>query len=600
MSKVAKRNRIANKLILSIILFSSLITLFITLAQLYFEYKEDISILNKNIKNIETGYRGGITNALWLDDQQQLIAILNGINALPDIEYIEVQVDSELYAHSGKRVKDKVINSSFILKNKHNNKLLSIGEVFIEANLSSIYQNLLARTWTLLISNAFKTLLVVIFMYFLFDRLVFRRLDKIFNFVMHHNIHNLNSRIDIDQYKNSAPDEISAIANAINEKQEHLKKSLNELLSLKTTLDLSLDSIAMFHPLNYQFFYANTGVTKLTGYSTEELLRMTAVDICPTFDDKYLANMTKQTAGESDHERNVEINFIDKKGYSIPVELILQYLNPENEDARFVFVAHDISKRKEDENILLESLATAESASIAKSNFMMSMSHELRTPLNAILGFSQLLELDADNLTQSQNNSVAEILKGGLHLLKLIEEILDLASIESINTTLSFEYIDPVDLLSDCFNMVSSIADSKNINLENNVTSSLPKINIDSTRFKQIIINLLTNAIKYNKQNGSVTLTHDLLDNHIIRFKITDTGYGIKEEEQANVFVPFNRLGLEASNIEGTGIGLNITKKLVALMDGKINFESKVNEGSVFWVDFPYANETDNKESKII
>jgi phosphoglycerate-specific signal transduction histidine kinase len=110
MSKTVKHHRISNKLIISIILFSSLITLFITLAQLYFEYKEDINYLNKNISNIETGYREGITNALWLDDKQQVIAILNGVNALPDIEYIEVQVNSELYAASGNHINDNVIN----------------------------------------------------------------------------------------------------------------------------------------------------------------------------------------------------------------------------------------------------------------------------------------------------------------------------------------------------------------------------------------------------------------------------------------------------------------------------------------------------------
>lgn len=595
MSQTVKRSRISNKLILSIILFSSLITLFITLAQLYFEYKEDINFLNKNIQNVETGYREGITNALWLDDKQQLIAILNGVNALPDIEYIEVQVDYELYANSGKRVKDKVINSSFILKYKHNNKLITIGEVFVEANLSGIYQNLLARIWTLLISNAIKTFLVVIFMYFLFDRLVFRRLHKIFDFVQHYDIHNLDKRIKIQQKNSGAHDEITEIANALNKMQEHLKTSLNELLSFKTTLDLSLDSIAMFYPLSYQFFYANTGLTKLTGYTVEELLHMTAADICPTYNDEFLMKIAVQTTGELDHVRNIEIDFTHKKGHSIPVELILQYLNPENEDARFVFVAHDISKRKEDENILLESLQTAKSANIAKSNFMMSMSHELRTPLNAVLGFSQLLELDAGSLTQSQNNSVTEILQGGQHLLKLIEEILDLTSIESTNTTLSFEFIDPVDLLNDCFNMVSSLAELKNIQLENKITVSLPKINIDPTRFKQVIINLLSNAIKYNKQDGSVTLTYDLLENNIIRFKITDTGYGIKEEDISNVFVPFNRLGHEAGQIEGTGIGLNITKKLVALMNGKIDFQSHAGEGSAFWVDFPYANETIKK-----
>ena len=583
-------NKISNKLIVYIILFSSLITLILTLVQLYFEYRDDVVILNDNITNIKTGYKRGITNSIWLDDKQQLVAIIKGINALPNIDYVEVRVDSEIYASSGKKLNRNIISQSFPLQYEYNKKILTIGQTTVVGNLSGIYRKLVKHAWVLLGSNAIKTFLVATFMYFLFNRLVFSRLNKIHHFVQDHDFINLENRININALNNNnKPDEISEIANALNDKQEDLKSSLNELLSFKTTLDLSLDSIAMFHPLNHQFFYANTGVTKLTGYSTEEILRMTVADICPIFDDKYLERMDKQTADESDHERKVEIDFIHKKGYSIPVELILQYLNPEKEDARFVFVAHDISQRKKDEKVLLESLEHAKSANIAKSNFMMSMSHELRTPLNAILGFSQLLELDADSLTPMQNSAVTDIINGGNHLLKIIEEILDLTSIEADNSNLSFELIDPTKLLIDCFKITSSFAEMKNINLENNISSSsLPKINIDPTRFKQVIINLLTNAIKYNKQNGTVTLSCDLLENNIIRFKITDTGYGIKEEEQANVFTPFSRLGYEGSNIEGTGIGLNITKKLVSLMNGKINFQSHVNEGSVFWVDFPY------------
>lgn len=598
MSKVINSSRISNKLIIPIILFSSLITLFITLVQLYFEYTEDLNFLNKNITNIETGYKEGITNALWLDDKQQLIAILNGINALPDIEYIEVQVNSELYANSGKRVNDKVINSSFLLKNRHNDKLITIGKVFVEANLSGIYHNLLARTWTLLISNAIKTFLVVIFMYFLFDRIVLRRLHKIFNFVQHYDIHNLDKRLKIQHTNPDTYDEITEITNALNEMQNHLSLSLSELFQLKSTLDLSLDAVVIFHPENYKFYYVNTGASKLLGYDIEQLVGMKPADIIHNYSEQNVTEWINHTVNNPEHAIQLETVFVNKKGTEIPVRITLQYMNPGNEEPRFVFIARDITKRKEDEKVLLQSLENAKSANIAKSNFMMSMSHELRTPLNAILGFSQLLELDADNLTQVQNNSVSDIIKGGRHLLSIIEEILDLTSIESDNTTLSFIFIDPVNLLNDCFKIVSPIAELKNITLENKVTSSLPRINIDQTRFKQVIINLLSNAIKYNKQSGSVTLTYDLLENSIIRFKISDTGCGIKEEDFSHVFVPFNRLGHEGGNIEGTGIGLNITQKLVALMNGRIDFQSRAGEGSVFWVDFPYCSDAINEETE--
>ena len=157
MSKVVKSGRISNKLILFIILFSSLLTLLITLTQLYFEYKSDLTVLNENIENVEAGYRQGITNAVWLDDKKQLTAILNGIIALPDVEYAAVYVNSELYAFSGRHVVNNSVESIFPLEYEYDNKLLTIGETFIEANLSGIYEKLVNRVGILLVSNGLKT-----------------------------------------------------------------------------------------------------------------------------------------------------------------------------------------------------------------------------------------------------------------------------------------------------------------------------------------------------------------------------------------------------------------------------------------------------------
>ena len=593
MSKVTKRSRISNKLILSIILFSSLITLCITLVQLYFEYKEDMSFLNDNIENVETGYREGITNALWLDDKQQLIAILHGVGALPDIEYIEVQVNSQFYASSGHRVEGDGVKSSFVLQYEHDNKPLTIGTVFVEASLSGIYQHLVILAWTLLISNSIKTFLVVIFMYYLFERLVFRRLKKIFDFVQHHDIHNLNRRINLGQNKADVSDEIYELANAINAMQEQLSLSVNELLSLKTTLDLSHDAVFMFYPDSYKFFYVNSGAAKLLGYSVEELLSMTPSKVVKDFNKENFTRLINHTVEGKEHTAHFETELCNKNGVVVPARLTLQYMSPENEEPRFVCIARDITKRKNDEMMLLRSLENANMANEAKSKFLTSMSHELRTPLNAVLGFSQLLELDADTLSPLQNSAVKDIIQSGQHLLKLIQDILDLSSIESNRVAMELELVDPVSLIDESVKSVLTASQIKNIKLENKiVVESLPKINIDKTRFKQVLINLLSNAIKYNKNGGSVTIDYELFDKNGIRFKVIDTGCGIKASDEMNVFEPFNRLGHEAGVIEGTGIGLNITKKLVELMKGEINFKSSLGEGSEFWIDFYYDVET--------
>lgn len=589
MPKIVKSGRVVNKLILFIILFSSLLTLLITLAQLYLEYKSDLTALNESIVNVEAGYRQGITNAVWLDDKKQLAAILDGIIALPDVEYAAVYVNSELYAFSGQHVVDNSVESVFPLEYEYENKLLTIGETFVEADLSGIYENLLNRVGVLLASNGIKTFFVALFMYFLFDRLVFRRLDQIYNFVRHYDIHKLDRRIDIEELnRHHESDEIYEIANSLNEMQDYLSSSLNELLRLKTTLDLSLDAVIMFYPDSYKFFYANTGAAKLLGYSVEDLIGMTPVDVCSDFDEAHFSGLVRETLDDAESSAQIETVFMHKDGSLIPVKVILQYIDPENEDPRFTFIARDITKRKNDEMMLLRSLEDASAASDAKSKFMMSMSHELRTPLNAILGFSQLLELEADTLTPKQNEAVKDILQGGQHLLSLIEDVLDLTSIESGNVILSLERMDPKSLVDECIKIVSPLAVIRGVQLESKISSaSLPEINIDQTRFKQVLINLLSNAVKYNEEGGSVTLVCEFPQDNILRLKITDTGCGIKASEQINVFTPFNRLGHEAGEVEGTGIGLNITKSLVELMDGEIAFQSREGKGSSFWVDFP-------------
>ncbi|MDH5392866.1 MAG: ATP-binding protein [Gammaproteobacteria bacterium] len=549
-----------------------------------------MNTLNNNIDNVKTGYREGITNAVWLDDKKQLSAILSGVNAWPDINYVEVRIGSDVYASSGKKMTQDIIKSSFLLHYEYDNKLLAIGETVVEANLAAIYGHLVNRLWVLLGSNAIKTFFVALFMYFLFDRLVFRRLGQIFEFARHHDIQNLTSRIDVDKIRgHKTDDEISLIANALNEMQEHLSASLNELLSVKTTLDLSPDTILMCYPGSYQFFYANTGAVKLLGYSAEELLEMTPLDICPDLNVASFNRLLSLESEDTEKAIRFESRFVDKNGGFIPVQLILQYLDPQDEAYRFVFIARDISERKKNELMLLKSLEDANAANEAKSKFMMSMSHELRTPLNAIIGFSQLLEFDAYSLTPDQNMAVKDIHHGGKHLLKLVDDILDLSKVESDNIALSFDVMDPVSLIHECVKSVATMAEMKAIRLDNEIVDVLlPKIKIDKTRFKQILINLLSNAIKYNEKEGVVKLSYELRENALIRFKISDTGYGIKLAQQSNVFTAFNRLGHEGSEIDGTGIGLNLTKRLVELMGGVIGFESTEGKGSEFWIDFFY------------
>ena len=227
----------------------------------------------------------------------------------------------------------------------------------------------------------------------------------------------------------------------------------------------------------------------------------------------------------------------------------------------------------------------AEKASQAKSAFLSSMSHELRTPLNAILGFAQMLEIGTPPPTPLQKRNVDQILKAGWYLLELINEVLDLSMIESGKVMLSREPVGLADLLLECRAMIEPQAQKRGVSLHFPRLERGSFVSADRTRFKQVLLNLLLNAIKYNRPNGSVTVECALTGPDILRIGVRDTGFGMVPEQMAHLFQPFNRLGKETGTEEGTGIGLVVTKRLVELMGGSIGVESTVDVGSLFWVE---------------
>jgi signal transduction histidine kinase/CheY-like chemotaxis protein len=231
----------------------------------------------------------------------------------------------------------------------------------------------------------------------------------------------------------------------------------------------------------------------------------------------------------------------------------------------------------------------AERSTRAKSEFLSRMSHELRTPMNAVLGFAELLEYDGQ-LNDVQRDNVLHIQQGGRHLLELINEVLDLATIEAGRLNLKMEPVELASLVEECRALMDSLANARGISL---LVSTVPSaiVRADRVRLKQALLNLLSNAVKYNRENGSVHLAVHIPTVERIRLTISDTGAGIEAARMAELFEPFNRLGAEDGKIEGTGIGLTITRRLIELMGGSVGVESEVGIGSHFWIELPPAEQ---------
>lgn len=388
--------------------------------------------------------------------------------------------------------------------------------------------------------------------------------------------------------------------------EEELIQAYEELTQsefrFRSILDNALDAIITINDKGIIETF-NPSAGRIFGYESHEVIGKKVNLLMPepyrTEHDHYMERYLK-TKKAGIIGTTIEIAGLRKNGEEFPLSSSLSVATVDGKIA-FTGILRDITLQKETESEIIKAREEAERANHAKSDFLSSMSHELRTPLNAILGFSQLLSMKPLNMTTHQLKNVKRISNSGRHLLELINEVLDLARVESGQVSMSIEPLSIGELLDDLMLLVNPLAADRKINLNYTKNEySYRFVLADRTRLKQVVLNLISNAIKYNKSEGTVQVTLEEAPENLLRVSVIDTGFGIPEEQQEGLFEAFNRLGADQTEVEGTGIGLNITKKLIELMNGTIGFNSTLGQGSCFYIELPLSKSHDsNKKEEV-
>lgn len=410
-------------------------------------------------------------------------------------------------------------------------------------------------------------------------------------------IHDLARRLNTQQTSLKQANETLEIQNrTILATQEELKVKEAESRKLSHVASRK-DNAVIITDAKGQIEWVNESFQRMTRYSLDEVIGLNPGHFLQGPQSQpdqidYLRNHLAKAEGFK-----TELINYNKMGepYWVAIE-VQPIFDKAQKLTNFIGITTDITKQRQIQERLQAAKRKAEEANRSKSEFLSRMSHELRTPMNGILGFGQLLKLSP--LQSRQHQNVDRILKAGNHLLDLINEVLDLSKVEAGALNLSLEPVRLIHIIDETLELTQSLAKEKAITIS--VDASIPKdlhLKADRQRIKHVLLNLVSNAIKYNVEHGAVLLKAQPKADKIWSIQVADTGLGIPEDQRPHVFVPFERLEATNSDIEGTGLGLALSQKLVQAMNGKIGLHANKPQGCVFWLEFEQTDSLDQVRS---
>lgn len=397
--------------------------------------------------------------------------------------------------------------------------------------------------------------------------------------------------------QNGRPHHQVVMVEDISERKRSEKELQQDRLQLELIMNNSHDVICTIDE-NGRFLTVNAASESLWGYKPEELIGRPYIDLVHP-DDRPKTTQTDADMRVPRTITDVVNRYVRKDGSIVAV---VWSANWSEADRMLFCVAHDITARTKMENALRLAKEEADRANRAKSEFLSRMSHELRTPLNAVLGFGQLLE--QQDPTDEQRPRIKHILDAGRHLLKLTNEVLDISQIETDKLELSLEPVLIREVADEALELIRPLAAERKINIARSpLTTGAPSgqferadatptdsdatlcVLADQERFAQVLLNLLTNAVKYTPAGGAISISWGIRGDKHVRVEVRDTGPGIPQEKISRLFVPFDRLGAEHTEVKGRGLGLALCQRLITAMDGSIGVESEIGRGSTFWVE---------------